>query len=138
MIFKLKSIKRKGLIVRNRAKCKLCQTVIESVQKEEEVSCKCDEISVYGGTEGMKCAARHWENFVRVDDEGNEIVIKVEGNENKPVSSDNKPNKEELLNLLNEMVKNIENLPPPAMQASVNHYDLYSFMILVYSILRES
>lgn len=123
--------------MRNRAKCKLCQTVIESVQKEEGVSCKCDEISVYGGEE-MKCAARHWENFMRVDDEGNEIFIKVEENENKLDSSDKKPNKEELLNLLNEMVKNIENLPPPAMQASVNHYDLYSFMILVYSILRES
>ena len=67
--------------MRNRAKCKLCQSTIESFHPTDLVLCKCGEISVDAG-EGLKCAAKSWENFLRVDDEGNEIIVKVESKTN--------------------------------------------------------
>lgn len=47
-----------------------------------------------------------------------------------------KPTKKELLQMLEEMIKNIENLPPHAMLTPVNHYDLFSSLLLVLSIFR--
>lgn len=46
--------------------------------------------------------------------------------------------KEEALQMLDLMIKQIEELPEPAMRTYVNHYDLYSFMVLVNSLFRSS
>ncbi len=46
--------------------------------------------------------------------------------------------KKELLQMLEEMIKNIENLPPNAMLTPVNHYDLFSSLLLVLSIFRAN
>ena len=62
--------------MRNRAKCKLCGDIIESFHPTDVVECKCGEIAVDRGL-GLGCAARDWKNFVRVDDEGNEIVVRI-------------------------------------------------------------
>jgi hypothetical protein len=64
--------------MRNRAKCKLCSSIIESMKLDDYVSCKCGAITINGGTYAYECRANHWENFIRVDDEGNEIIVKVE------------------------------------------------------------
>ena len=48
-----------------------------------------------------------------------------------------KPTKKELIELLDEMVANIENLPPHAMILPINHYDFCSLMILLSSIFRK-
>jgi hypothetical protein len=116
--------------MRNRAKCKLCESVIESILENDYVMCKCGEISVSGGTENYRCSARDFINFLRVDDEGNIVVVKVQDVK--------KPNKKELLDMLDEMVKKIEDLPPQAMHVSITHYDFYSALLLVSSILRST
>lgn len=58
----------------NRAKCKLCQSIIVSELPNEIVYCKCGEIAVCDGP-----AMRMWPvgnvNFLRVDDLGNEIIV---------------------------------------------------------------
>lgn len=120
--------------MRNRAKCKLCQSIIESFHLNDFVSCKCGEIFVNGGTDDYKCGAGEWSNFLRVDDEGNEIVVKVT-DEVKPLYNE-KPNKKELIKLLDEMIKNIESLPPQAMHTSVTQFDLASALLLVSAIFR--
>ncbi len=43
--------------------------------------------------------------------------------------------KEKLIDLLQEMIKNIEDLPPIAMNTPINHYDLCSALILIKEIL---
>jgi hypothetical protein len=78
-----------------------------------------------------------------VDDEGNEIVVKVvekdELNEKVQLSEEppRKLSREEQIKMLDDMIKNIENLPQQALTLPVNHYDLYSFMLLVSSILKN-
>lgn len=122
--------------MQNRAKCKLCETIIHSFHSTDYVECKCGEICVDGG-EAMRCAAKNWDNFLRVDDKGNNVVVTIKG-EVKPIIDDKttKPTKKELIGMLDEMIKNIEGLPEQAMITPVNHYDLLSALMLVASILK--
>lgn len=120
--------------MRNRAKCKLCQSIIESFHPSDFVTCKCGEIFVDGGADDYRCGAGEWSNFLRVDDQGNEIVVKVTGDVN-PLYKD-KPNKKELIDMLDGMIKNIEGLPPQAMHTSVTQFDLASALLLVSAIFR--
>lgn len=123
--------------MRNRAKCKLCQSIIESFHSTDLVNCKCGHIFVDGGS-AMLCGASDWNNFLRVDDEGNEIIIKVKSKEEaKEIEPIHKPTKKELIDMLDEMCKNIENLPPQAMTLPINHYDYCSLLMLLSSILRS-
>ena len=114
--------------MRNRAKCKACESIIESLSINDEVTCKCGQISVSGG-ELLGCAAINWGNFLRVDDEGNVIVPVVK--EKAPVTKD------DLLNALDEMIKRIEEMPSQAMIVAINHYDFVSLLILLSSIFRS-
>jgi hypothetical protein len=139
--------------MRNRAKCRLCGSIIESFHSTDFVVCKCDEIAVDGGS-AFRCSAKDWSNFLRVDDEGNEIVVNVqdlnrhEKQEMVPYPNDN-PRKEgdvkllyktrcdELLEQLDMMIKNIEDLPQRAMMEPVNHYDLASSLMLISALFRS-
>lgn len=122
--------------MRNVAKCRLCGSVIESFYADDFVSCKCDEISVDGGAK-MKCFAKNWNNFMRIDDEGNEIVVKIEGEDEhvKPLYN-SKPTYEDLLSELDIMIENIDKLPNHAKIQPINHYDFGSLLLLLSSILR--
>jgi len=127
--------------MKNRAKCKLCKSIIESFHRYDYVSCKCGEISVDGGSDYFYCNSKDWNNFLRVDDQGNEVIVKVKGEsvqkEVGEIQNPIRPTKKEMLNTLDEMIKNIENLPSNALSTPVNHYDLLSFLFLISSILRE-
>ncbi len=120
----------------NRAKCKLCHNIIESYHATDLVLCKCGEISVDGG-ESLRCYAHDWNNFLRIDDQGNEIIVKIKGDDNVKLldNGTSKPTKQELVRMLEEMIKNIEALPQIAMTAPITHYDFASALILLSSIL---
>jgi hypothetical protein len=131
--------------MKNRAKCKLCQSIIESFHDTDYVSCKCSHISVSGGLR-MECSAIDWGNFLRVDDQGNEIIVKVknvignsgtqEENDVKQLYNEN-PTREDKLKMLDEMIKSYENLPTHALQAPITGYDFTSALLLISSILRS-
>jgi hypothetical protein len=138
--------------MRNRAKCKLCLSIIESFHATDYVECKCGEIIVDGG-EALRCAATNWENFLRVDDEGNEIIIKLseprrtEPSDNTDNQDQNSPSadtnhkehritREQLLGMLSEMIRNIEHLPVYAMGTPITHYDFSSLLILLAALFR--
>lgn len=125
--------------MRNRAKCKLCQTVIESFHLYDYVSCKCGDIAISGGMQKFEVFYKNIGSFMRIDDEGNEILVKEDDkkNESLPEETPDKLSKKEQLDMLEAMIKNIENLPQNAMSLPINHYDFYSFMLVVLSILRE-
>lgn len=132
-------------IMQNRAKCKLCGDILQSYHRHDYVKCSCGEISIDGGLDYLHCSAKNWENFLRIDDEGNEIVVKViDEKDQNPKKDDEKGDtkrklsRKELISMLETMVKNIENLPKHVMDQPINHYDFYSYMLLVVSILKTS
>lgn len=129
--------------MKNRAKCKLCLSIIESFHSTDYVTCKCGEIVVDGGP-ALRCAANNWDNFIRVDENGNEVLIKVKElntydiDSIKPIPEKINPldKKKELVEMLDEMIKNIENMPSHAMNNPINHYDFCSALLLMSSILK--
>jgi hypothetical protein len=48
-----------------------------------------------------------------------------------------KPTRKQLMEMLEEMIRKMEDLPKYAMYTSVNQVDLYSLMILLYGILDD-
>lgn len=128
--------------MKNRAKCKLCESIIESHHIQDYVSCKCGEISIDGGDTHFRCAAINWENFLRVDDEGNEIIPTIKDSNVKPLDNEiveeaPKLTKTDLVKILQDMIKNIEDLPPEAMTVPVNQYDLMGLMMILVAIFKE-
>lgn len=47
-----------------------------------------------------------------------------------------KPTKSDFLFMLNEMINNIEKLPPNAMHLPINHYDFSALLILLFEIFK--
>lgn len=141
--------------MRNRAKCKLCNDIIESKQVGDFVTCKCGQISIDGGpSEHRRCLAHDWANFVYLDDDDNERPIKVSkalsGLEQEPKDNIAEEKAEEskqeasipgkraeLMEVLKETLKNSENLPPHVKSSFVTYSDLDGLVSLIYAILRE-
>jgi hypothetical protein len=109
--------------MKNRAKCKLCNDIIESYHSEDHVVCKCGEIECFGG-DALRCAAKDFKNFVRVDDEGNEIIItykeKGDISSAKPVCSG--------VSLIENLIDSYDRLPDSAMHQPVSNADLISVL----------
>lgn len=123
--------------MRNRAKCKLCKTIIESAWTLDYVTCACGEIAVSGGDQKYECFANDLSNIIRVDDMGNEIIPQIVDKELSDIyllmkeKKLPKPTKKDLIHELGLMIKNIENLPDHAKSTSVTHFDLCSALILI-------
>lgn len=136
--------------MRNRAKCKKCNSIVESYHSTDYVMCKCGEIAVCEGA-ALKCAARDYNNFVRVDDDGNEIVVTViEPHSNTKIHNDAvdistthiknthpTPTYIDKLDMLDAMIKSVEKLPQAALSTPITHYDYLSVLMLLSSILRD-
>lgn len=126
--------------MRNRAKCKLCQSVIESFHEHDYVTCKCGHISIDGGLQYFRASAIDWKNFLRVDDEDNEIIVTVKEKDDieEVVTIEAEPSKitrEDLIKELGAMIKNIENLPQNALQLPITHYDYLCGLMIIKAIL---
>ena len=51
-------------LVKNAAKCVLCEDIIESKYRHDFVSCKCGEIFVDGGLDYQRAGANSFTNFI--------------------------------------------------------------------------
>ncbi len=125
--------------MRNRAKCKKCNSIIQSFTLYDYVSCSCGEIAISGGDNALECYANDWKNFIRIEDNGNEKEIKVIDNHESIDSEEqtNTPSKKEMMEMLDHMIKNIERLPQNALTEPVTHSDLLSALLLISEILRS-
>lgn len=124
-----------GKLMKNRAKCRLCNDLIESVHRHDYVTCQCGEISIDGGSgEGyIRCRANDYRNLIRLDDENNEIMPTVTAT---AVSSE--PPKQDGVAILNAMIQRIESLPPQSLYAPINHSDFASLLRVLADIFRAS
>lgn len=126
--------------MRNRAKCKLCGDVLESYHQHDLVSCKCGEISISGGNYEFLCSAKDFNNFLRIDDKDNTVSVKVVSKEDEPKHEEESTpvvSKKEKIAMLERMAQDVERLPSEALSLPITHYDFYSALLLLSSILRE-
>lgn len=120
----------------NRAKCKICKSVIQSYHAQDLVFCECGEIALDGG-EAMKVYANDFSNVIRVDDNGNEIIPKVIEKEDEVIEVKEKVTKESLIGMLEEQVNAYERLPKDAYYSPVVVADLVSLMMILLSIFKD-
>lgn len=113
--------------MRNRAKCKLCNEIIESLALTDLQFCSCKEIGVEGGTTLYRTYAKDYKNFLRVTDDDKEIEVKVKtkDEENRPLS------KEEKLNELNYFIEKLESLDSQALSAHASNYDILTIAYFI-------
>ncbi len=124
--------------MKNRAKCKLCLSILESFHRDDYVTCTCGEIAIHGGTDHYGVSYRDHNNFLRIDDEGNQIVVTIKDSDDvKQLYNDSKPSREDLIRMLDEMANTIEALPSYAKQNPVTQYDLLSLISLMSLILKN-
>jgi len=122
--------------MRNRAKCKLCSDVIESLSRFDHVSCKCLEISISGGKDELKAMAKSWYNFLRVDDDDNVIVPRIiDKTKHEPIEVP-ALTKQELLRSFDDLIGSYEQLPNHAKEGYVTHYDMMSALLNISMILK--
>lgn len=123
--------------MRNRAKCKLCEDIIESMYTHDYQMCKCGEIAVDGGKDYHRVLAKDWANFLRIDDDGNVIIPTIRNNEEKcgdesvekkAESEPAKRSKKDLIWELDEMINGFKRLPPGALAQPVDHSDWVSLL----------
>lgn len=122
--------------MRNRAKCKLCRDIIESFHQHDYVTCSCGEIYIDGGSDTFRCGANEWKNFLRVDDNDNEIEVTVQENEKDRPEVPPIPSKAEVYKMLVHLKDKFEDLPDDAMIQPVTHYDMYSLVLILTAILK--
>jgi hypothetical protein len=120
--------------MRNRAKCRLCNDILESIHRHDYISCKCEEIAIDGGTAYHKCHARNWENFIRVDDEGNEVIPKIVQAETIKEPSILQPpalKETDAKTEIDSLIETYENLPQDALIQPITHYQYLSLLYLL-------
>jgi hypothetical protein len=113
--------------MRNRAKCKLCKSIIESFHSADYVGCQCGEIAIDGGDYRFKNYAKNWENFIRIDDLGNEIPIKIVDPEKKETEEKKEENILSLSTFF-QMIENLNQLPEHVKDQAVTNRDLYHIL----------
>jgi hypothetical protein len=128
--------------MRNRAKCKLCQSIIESFLPDEIIYCKCGEIAVCDGP-----ALRMWPfgspHFLRVDDVGNEIVVshKEKDGESDGDKQTNRPNehrsKADLIKDFENAIEYIDKAPNHEQYSFVTNAALCHYMKALVNILKR-
>lgn len=110
--------------MKNRAKCKLCQRTVESFFKGDYVECECGEIAVFDG-DAMRCAAKDFKNFIRVDEKGKEIMVTTQKDEAlSPVDT------------LKFFIDTIKDLPDHVRQSPATYDDLLTFAGLVLDVFK--
>jgi hypothetical protein len=109
------------------------------------VVCQCGEIGVSGGDIIYSTMAKDYQNFLRIDDNGNEIVVKQKENnrkedqgteEKKEVKQEFNDRKHEILGMLDGMIKSYEGLPKHVLLSPITGYDMLSVLLLLSSLFR--
>lgn len=120
----------------NRAKCKLCEEIIEIDGKLAWQVCKCGEIRISTREERITAICKHEGNLLSVDDEGNEILVEPIDKITDEIAITER-NKKEMLKVLDGWIENIEKLPPEAMSTYISHYDLLSALMIISAVFKS-
>jgi hypothetical protein len=127
--------------VKNRAKCKLCSSIIESFHPTDHVICKCGEIELNGG-DAMFAKANNFANFIRVDDLGNEVLVKYKGpsdqqkDDDTPQDAPKEFTYKELVDEFERLIHADEEIISQGNHHNASMFDLWRYMIHLLKIFK--
>jgi len=128
-------------MVKNIAKCKLCESVIQSFFKGDYAECKCGEIAVSEG-DAMFVHFKDPANFLRIDEDGHTYPIQY----NEKKEDDGQENlgfvhtlsKEECIKGIDNLITIYDNMPESETYRPINHKDFQSLLMIVSSFFKAS
>lgn len=129
-------------MTRHRAKCRLCNTVIEAVSQYggTEIPCACGEIAFDLRSNPPSYCAINFQNMIGIDAEGNENDMHVLDIRKSDISSakpEPEGNTDQANYQLEMLIERVEGLPVHAMNSFVTHYDYLSLLYLVKALIRK-
>lgn len=128
------------IMSRNRAKCKLCNEVIESFVLNDYVECSCGEIAISGGSYKYLVFAKDWNNLLRVSELNEEIAVteenKAEANA-ESAQEENGISLKDVLYSLESAATGIRNLPLHAQTSYVTHLDHLSLIVVAHQLFKR-
>jgi len=125
----------------NRAKCKLCNDIIESWLPDEIVPCKCGAIAVCDGA-AMRMYPAGSPHFVRVDDRGNEIVVEYvttkdnEEDHQSPQDKESKISTDEAIYALERSIEYNDSLPYHERYIPITTDEVNTYLKSILNIIR--
>jgi hypothetical protein len=124
----------------NKAKCKLCGDIIESLHKNDLIKCSCGEIAIAGGEYELLSFANDYANFLRIDEFGEEKSVTYIENY-KDIAIQEKDvetpfTRTQLIDMLDRLIKYYDKMPSHAQLQFVTHKDLSEALSLMLSIWR--
>ncbi len=111
-------------------KCKLCHSNMVP-NGWDIIICACGEISIDGVNKKIICQ-KSQSNYVEIDDNGNAIL----NSSLEAICETSPPTQKELLDMFDDAIKAIDNLPPDAMMTYVTQYDLVSSLKVISGIFK--
>lgn len=127
--------------MKNRAKCRLCGSIIESYFDGDYVECKCGEIAVSGGL-GMHCHWRNAENLIRVDDDGNNIIpqyvdeVPEDAHDKKDHEHQKEIARDECIYILDQLIEHDSALPTNIQTSPALLCDLIKYALVISRALK--
>lgn len=132
----------------DKAKCKLCSTIIEISEDIQGIKiCSCGEIGLGKALGKLTLIANDFKNIIRIDDDGKEYETRISerraNKESSPEIPDSsnaekdakgsdmgdtdisplKPDRESIIEILEAMIQTIEGMPQHARLAPITHAD---------------
>lgn len=125
--------------MRNRAKCKCCQEIIESFHEHDLVYCKCKQIGINGGLVKYWTYAEDYKNFLRIgnDDEEIEVTVKERGDVVEQKKETIPEPTYSVMDQVDHMIKSIEDLPEHAKLMSCTQYDFLSILYILKAFIKS-
>lgn len=130
--------------MRNRAKCKKCGSILESFYERDLVKCLCGEIAIDGGDKEFLAFANDFANFLRIDDEGKEIDVQYRQDAKKedykyaPANYDKSLAGDDLIELLQEKINIIYDLPKHVQLSMVTQLDLADILTVILGLFKKT
>ena len=130
-----------------RAKCKLCNNIVEIKNRIDMFSCPCGEITIDYITAHMHASLKtDKSNLLFVDEDDNEIVpaswtteqIIIDRKVEEMGEDVNLGSRRELLSMIDALIHNIDSMPNQGRFAPVTHSDFAELLSLVAALFRSS
>jgi hypothetical protein len=87
----------------------------------------------------MRCAAKDWSNFLRIDEQGKECKVSVKEGDDEPADKEEGAyieSVEDVLKNIEHMMGILDGLPQNAMTQPLTHYDMYSMLLLMSAVIK--
>jgi len=85
----------------------------------------------------MRCRAKSWSNFLRIDENGCEHKVRIEQDASEESKRAKACKLQEIKREIYHLRDSVEKMPSTALAAPISHYDYLTVLLLLSSLVEE-